>query len=242
MKKIIAFALTAAVLYTALTGCSGQQTPDTQNSDTSYRQNSEVSLPNDVLPQNSDTDKDITEPEQSAVLDVSKQESGSGDNFIPVLTEDDIYYMGKPYKDLTVEEFIQLWAQCEREYNVQRQYVIYYDNNMNADPRDKTRIKEFMAQDIGLQLNGNMIYGCYDAELHEIEDAPEGYYDNEDGELHYCVTFQNIRNIDGMIREYSDMNWITLRKIDGYWKIGIMRDSSPYFFDTSRLYGTAEAE
>ncbi len=243
MKRMIAFTLTAVLLCAALTGCSKKQTSNAQSGDTSYPQNSDVFLPNDtvILPQNNGTEKDVSARMESTSPDESASDSGTEYNFIPVLNEDDIDYMGKPYKDLTADEFIQLWAQCEREYNVQRLYVISYDNNLNADERDKTLIKEFMETNLCYQLNGSMLNGCYDAELHELEDAPEGYYDNEDGELHYCVTYRNIRNIGGMIQEYSDESWITLKKIDGYWKIGIMRNSSPYFFDTSNLYDTADA-
>ena len=52
--------------------------------------------------------------------------------FAPVITEDDIEYMGIPYKDLTQEQFIQLWAQCTRECNVQRLYNLYYPGERHA--------------------------------------------------------------------------------------------------------------
>jgi len=231
--KRITGALTAVLLCTILAGCSQEQTE--QSGETSYPQDTALSSEIAVLPQNSAADKESAEPAYSAP-DINIREC----NFIPVLKEDDIDYMGKPYRDLTAEEFIQLWAQSRREYNVQRLYVMSYDNTVNGED-EKSVIKEDMETILCMEYIGRMMCGYYDVELLELEEAPEGYYDNEDEELHYCVTFQNIRNIDGMISEYSDMNWITLRKIDGYWKIGIMRDSSPYFFDTSRLYGTAGA-
>lgn len=158
-------------------------------------------------------------------------------NFTPVLTEDDIEYMGIPYKDLTAEQFIQLWAQCTRECNVQRLYVISYGNYDydELDSEEKENVKEAMEQLLHLELIGRMLFGYYDVELHELEDAPEGYYDNaenKDGELHYLIAYKSIMYENGSVfAEGNEERWITLKKVDGYWRIGIQFASSPYFFD-----------
>lgn len=163
-------------------------------------------------------------------------------NFTSVLTEDDIEYMGIPYKDLTVEQFIQLWAQCTRECNVQRLYVISYGNynydelgSEEKEKRSEEDVKESMEQLLHLELIGRMLFGYYDVELHELENAPEGYYDdveNKEVELHYLITYKSIMYENGSIfAEGNEERWITLKKIDGYWRIGVQLASSSYFFD-----------
>lgn len=49
-------------------------------------------------------------------------------NFYPILTEEDIEYHGIPYKDLTKDQFIQMFGQATKENNLQKLYVLYYDN------------------------------------------------------------------------------------------------------------------
>lgn len=168
-------------------------------------------------------------------------------NFIPVLTEDDIEYMGIPYKDLTAEQFIQLWAQCTRECNVQRLYVIMYDNNhytdkLTGEPLENTELisekflRENSQQLLAWASRGFMPYRYSDVELVEIDEAPEGYYDNNNGEeLYYSIHYKDI----GYYYDYgknggnTDDRWITLKKINGYWKIGVMMSTSPPFLPVS---------
>lgn len=118
------------------------------------------------IAQNSAADKESAEPAYSAP-DIDIRDC----NFIPVLIEDDIDYMGKPYRDLTAEEFIQLWAQSRREYNVQRLYVMSYDNTVNGED-EKSVIKEDMETILYMEYIGRMMCGYYDVELRELEDAP----------------------------------------------------------------------
>lgn len=189
----------------------------------------------------SGTDKNDESGSETASEAPAETEPAQNDepeyNFTPVLTEDDIEYMGIPYKDLDAEQFIQLWAQCTRECNVQRLYVISY-GNYDYDERgseEKENVKEAMEQLLHLELIGRMLFGYYDVELHELEDAPEGYYDdaeNKGGELHYLITYKSIMYENGSVFvEGNEERWITLKKIDGYWKIGIQLASSPYFFE-----------
>lgn len=189
----------------------------------------------------SGTDKNDESGSETASEAPAETEPAQNDepeyNFTPVLTEDDIEYMGIPYKDLTAQQFIQLWAQCTRECNVQRLYVISY-GNYDYDERgseEKENVKEAMEQLLHLELIGRMLFGYYDVELHELEDAPEGYYndaENKDGELHYLITYKSIMYENGSVfAEGNEERWITLKKIDGYWKIGVQLASSPYFFE-----------
>lgn len=162
-------------------------------------------------------------------------------NFTPILAEDDIEYMGIPYRELTQEQFIQLWAQASRECNVQRLYTLYYSNQNYDETLSDEEIARLSYEDIqywmemllALELQGRMLHGYYDVELHEIEDAPEDYYDNkETEELHYIITYKSKMYEQGELGyEGNEIRWITLKKINGYWKIGLSFASSPYFFE-----------
>lgn len=208
----------------------------------------------DLVAPGSVTDTSLNEIVSSAAEgtgDAGPQENDETEyNFVPVLTEDEIEYMGIPYKDLTADQFIQLWAQCTRECNVQRLYVITYDNNSytdeNGEPIEDTRsLSEQFCRENAQQLlvwagRGIMPYRFADVELVELEDAPAGYYSNDNGEeLHYAITYRNI----GSYYDYGaadsgvTTSWITLKKINGYWKMGIMMSSSPYFFDPQQSTG-----
>lgn len=149
--------------------------------------------------------------------------------------------MGIPYKELTQEQFIQLWAQATRECNVQRLYTLYYSNRSYEETlsdEEKAKlshedIKDWMQMLLALELQGRLLHGYYDVELHEIEDAPEGYYDNrETEELHYIITYKSkMYEQRELGYEGNEIRWITLKKINGYWKIGLSFASSPYFFN-----------
>ena len=151
--------------------------------------------------------------------------------FVPVLTEDDIEYMGIPYKDLTLEQFIQLWAQNTRECNLQRLYVITYNNAM---PEDKPEAEHYVRDEMQRQLvwasRGAMPYRYDEVELIEDDLAPEGYYENSDAEkLFYRIRYKDIGfyNDYGAAECNTEESWISVRKINGYWKIGIQFSSSP---------------
>ena len=146
--------------------------------------------------------------------------------FVPVLTEDDIEYMGVPYKDLTLEQFIQLWAQSTRECNLQRLYVITYDN---ANPKDNF-LQEEMQRQLVWASRGAMPYRYDEVELIEDDLAPEGYYENSDAEvLHYIIRYKDIGYYYdyGAAECYTFTRWIQVKKINGYWKIGIQFSSGP---------------
>ena len=160
-------------------------------------------------------------------------------NFVSVLTEDDIEYMGIPYKDLTLEQFIQLWAQSTRECNVQRLYVITYNNYSYTDEitgelREPTELeteevlKEYVWRLTGGQLEGRVLFMYKDVELFKVDDAPDGYYDSDDSEEHfYRMESRRVWNDFGNIGEEHGGRWITIKKINGYWKIGIQFSSGP---------------
>ena len=148
-------------------------------------------------------------------------------NFVSVLTEDDIEYMGIPYKDLTLEQFIQLWAQSTRECNVQRLYVMTYNNDMSVDDN---YVLDCMKQQLVWASKGYMPYRYDEVELIEDHRAPEGYYDDSDTEAHcYIIYFKNIgfHYNYGAVESETFMRWVELKKINGYWKIGMSASSSP---------------
>lgn len=163
-------------------------------------------------------------------------------NFTPILSENDIDYMGIPYGELTVEQFIQLWAQCTQECNVQRLYAISYcnysDNDISSSEETENHaLKEYAETLLHLELIGRILFCYSDVELIELEDAPEGYYDRKNDikytkELHYLITCKRTVYEQGeKIDEFNEENWITLKKVNGFWKIGIQFSSSPYFFE-----------
>lgn len=238
MKKIKITAITvlAALIFTA---CSDTASDRNINGGGIITE----STPNESKTDKNDENGSETAFEAPAETEIEPAQTDEPEyNFTPVLTEDDIEYMGIPYKDLTAEQFIQLWAQCTRECNVQRLYVLSFGNydydeidSEEKEKRSEEDVKEAMEQLLHLELIGRMLFGYYDVELHELEDAPEGYYDNaenKDGELHYLITYKSIMYENGSVfAEGNEERWITLKKVDGYWRIGVQFASSPYFFD-----------
>ncbi len=160
-------------------------------------------------------------------------------NFTSVLENEDIEYRGIPYKELDAEEFIQLWAQSTRECNVQRLYTLSYcdcgdTENMTEEEKDGHR-KSYAETLLRLELEGRLLSGCYDVKLLEIEDAPEGYYKkelSEGDELRYCITYVSRMYEDGEISyEGNETRYIALKKIGGYWKIGINQGTGFFSFE-----------
>lgn len=183
----------------------------------------------------------------------------------PAITEDDIEYMGIPYKDLTLDQFIQMWAQCSREGNVHKQYFLHYFNGkshgLTEEERqkyDEEQIKEQMVQQALNMLVGNCWLTYHNVKLEElpqseefykefqgetyIKELPEGYYDTDDSEEKcYALVYDGIMyGREGSVMDEfpNETAWVNVKKIDGYWKIGIMFSSSPPFF----LYQSIEAE
>jgi hypothetical protein len=160
-------------------------------------------------------------------------------DFVPVLSEEDIEYMGIPYKDLTADQFIQLWAQCETEDNVQRLYVISYNNcsytdELTGEPIEPTELeteqllKEFAIQNLIMELMGRMESRISNVVLIKDEYAPDGYYDSDDSiEHYYRISYTKDWSDLGNSSNSEVICWITLKKISGYWKIGITKASSP---------------
>lgn len=190
------------------------------------------------ISQSTTTEAGTSQPKTKLATEETKEEITFGPlvikeedfNFTPVLTEDDIEYMGIPYKELTPEQFVQLWAQCTRECNIQRLYVITCEND--DESADIISRKKTAETDLAGELVGHMPYCFYDVELHEYDTAPEGYYDNENAEeLHYSISFRNVwYDQNGIVSDRKDNLWITLIKKDGYWKMRSIA-SSPYFFE-----------
>lgn len=238
MKKIKITAITvlAALIFTA---CSNTAPDENINNGGVITE----SAPSENVTDKNDENGSATASEAPAEIEIEPAQTDEAEyNFTPVLTEDDIEYMGIPYKELTADRFIQLWAQCTRECNVQRLYVISYGNcnydelgSEEKEKRSEEDVKEYMEQLLHLELIGRMLFGYYDVELHELEDAPEGYYDdveNKDGELHYLITYKSMMYENGSVfAEGNEERWITLKKVGGYWKIGIQFASDPYLFE-----------
>lgn len=121
MKKIKLCIVLPFVLLPILCGCNNAEaqpessgvSPETEIKSTSAEETMPEASENTVPETAEETEAAVTEREY---------------NFICYLTEEDIdymgKYMGKPYKDLTSEETVQLWAQCTREMNTQRLYLI----------------------------------------------------------------------------------------------------------------------
>ncbi|MCM1298908.1 MAG: hypothetical protein NC203_06400 [Firmicutes bacterium] len=157
-------------------------------------------------------------------------------NFTPILTEDDIEYMGIPYKDLTPEQFIQLWAQATREWNVQRLFVLTCRCNNDTDLLCNEycwKVRKREAEDnTKSSLVGAMNSCYYDVELIEDSNAPEGYYDSENpSELKYVIKFrERWYSPSGDIIERNDNLWITLYKKNDCWKMRSMA-TSPNFLE-----------
>ncbi|MCM1298907.1 MAG: hypothetical protein NC203_06395 [Firmicutes bacterium] len=183
----------------------------------------------------------------------------------PAITEEDIEYMGIPYKDLTLDQFIQMWGQCSREGNVHKQYFLYYNNGgsqglTEEDRRkyDEEQIKEQMVQKALNMLVGNCWITYHNVKLEElpqskefykefqgetyIKELPDGYYDTDDSEekcyalVHDLIMYGEKGSV--IYECPNDTVWVNVKKIDGYWKIGIMFDTSPPFF----LYQSVESE
>lgn len=144
-------------------------------------------------------------------------------DFTPILSENDIDYMGIPYGELTAEQFIQLWAQCTQKCNVQRLYVISYCNYSDKDfssseEAENYALKEYAETLLHLELIGRILFCYSDVELIELEDAPEGYYDRKNDveytdELHYLMTCKRTAYEHGeKTGEFSEEKWITLKK------------------------------
>lgn len=151
-------------------------------------------------------------------------------DFYPILSEKDIEYKGIPYKDLTKEQFIEMWGQCTRENNLQKMYVLTYG--------DDEQIKEWM-RILDIKAHYGDFQFIYDNPvLTECDDAPEGYYDYADGEdveeKVYMMTFDNLVYLNGVLDENfsqpQDIRWISLKKVDGYWKIYMMFSTTPPSF------------
>ncbi len=150
-----------------------------------------------------------------------------GYSFLPILNEDDIDYMGIPYKDLTPEQVIQMWAQCTRERNWQKRYVIEKYMYENAD--------DYMEQDIIFDAQGGL-NGCYyDVEISDW--YPEGNAENAK-RLYFRINSRIVfysylsDNDDHVQLEQTDLiQCVELEKIDGYWRIVGISTSGPADFD-----------
>lgn len=171
-------------------------------------------------------------------------------NFYPILTEDDIEYHGIPYKDLTKEQFIQMFGQCTKENNLQKLYVLYYDNTHHNNfgmteeeiaEREKKFIISQLKQSEMHSLSGCMWNVFENPELQECVSeegtvfdysVPEGYYDysdDEDVEKVYAMIADYKMYTDGELMEEfpRDTRWVTLKRTNGYWKIGLSFSTSP---------------
>ena len=71
---------------------------------------------------------------------------------------------------------------------------------------------------------------CDDVELIEDDRVPEGYYDDNDTEAHcYIIYYKDVgyHYNYGAVESETFIRWVELKKVNGYWKIGMLRSSSP---------------
>ncbi len=156
-------------------------------------------------------------------------------HFLPILKEEDIDYMGIPYKDLAPEQVIQMWAQCTRERNWQKRYVI--EKNLYSDmPEDLYK------QEVTFDSQGRL-NGCY-YDVNVSDWYPEGNKENAK-RLYFRIKSRIVyydhqsNNEDHIQMEQSDLaQCIELEKIDGYWRIVGMSTSGPA--DIDRVTDTAQ--
>mgnify|MGYP003288865483 CR=1 FL=1 len=225
MKKVIVILLSAFICSVSLCGCSesGQQSAvseeNVSKTETSSVVDSDVSSVTET--ESSDTE---SAPE---VGNDSEKPDGQEYHFLPILNEDDIDYMGIPYKDLTPEQVIQMWAQCTRERNWQKRYVIEKYMYENAD--------DYMEQYIIFDTQGGL-NGCYyDVEISDW--YPEGNAENAK-RLYFRINSRIVYysylsdNDDHVQLEQTDLvQCVELEKIDGYWRIVGVSTSGPADFD-----------
>lgn len=227
-KKTITVLLFLFLLCLSFCSCKSETLPESPDiTESGITDITSQTAADAVVTKDSESGNEETKAETTFAPLVIKEEDF---NFTPVLTEDDIEYMGIPYNELTPEQFVQLWAQCTRECNIQRLYVITCEND--DESADIISRKKTAETDLAGELVGHMPYCFYDVELHEYDTAPEGYYDNENAEeLHYSISFRNVwYDQNGIVSDKKDNLWITLIKKDGYWKMRSIA-SSPYFFE-----------
>lgn len=200
------------IAFVLLCGCNNNAS--SSNNSNTYTEKYEIlQSDNEALSAKSGNDS------LEAAVQTTEQLQGNSDFlsdtfFTPVLSEEDIEYMGIPYKELDPEQFVQLWAQCTRECNVQRLYVLsdkYKSEEENI---------EWMKSLLYLEMRGRMLHGYYDVVLHQIDDAPQGYYDrDETEERFYTISFKNKMYEKGAATYEGDSEtYISLKKVDGFWR------------------------
>lgn len=171
-------------------------------------------------------------------------------NFYPILTEEDIEYHGIPYKDLTKDQFIQMFGQATKENNLQKLYVLYYDNTYHDNigmteeeiaEREKKFIISQLKQSEMHSLNGCMWEVFENPELQECTgekgevfdySVPEGYYDYSDDEdvekIYAMIADYKMYSYGELMEEFPrDTRWVTIKRTNGYWKIGLSFSTSP---------------
>ena len=79
-----------------------------------------------------------------------------------------------------------------------------------------------------MELMGRMESRISNVVLIKDEYAPDGYYDSDDSiEHYYRISYTKDWSDLGNSSNSEVICWITLKKISGYWKIGITKASSP---------------
>ncbi|MBE6880445.1 MAG: hypothetical protein E7490_06390 [Ruminococcaceae bacterium] len=224
MKKIISsficFSLICSVL---LCGCSDAKVQSTISEEgISKTETASVAVSDTTFAD--ETVSSDTESTAEAEKNSDKQSSGREYHFLSILKEEDIDYVGIPYKDLTPEQVIQMWAQCTRERNWQKRYVIekYLYSDMPED---------LYKQDITFDSQGRL-NGCYyDVEISDW--YPEGNAENAK-RLYFRIKSRIVfydhqsNNEDHIQMEQSDLaQCVELEKIDGYWRIVGLSTSGP---------------
>ncbi len=228
MEKIISsficFSLICSVLLCGCTDTKVQSTVSEEGKSKTETSSVAVSDTSSV-DETSDSDTEST----AKVEKNSEKTSGREYHFLPILSEEDIDYMGIPYKDLTPEQVIQMWAQCTRERNWQKRYVI--EKYLYSDiPEDI-----YMKQDITFDSQGRL-NGCYyDVEISDW--YPEGNAENAKRlyfRIKSRIVFYDCQsdNEDYIQIEQPDLaQCVELEKIDGYWRIVGISTSGPADID-----------
>lgn len=200
MKKLLAFICFVFACSMLLCGCS-------DNDVQSVISEGNISKSENSLISDSDPSYLISLPERAAFDFIDGREF----TFLPIISEEEMDYMGIPYKDLTPEQVIQMWAQCTRERNWQKMYHI--EKYENYSSQDSYRFEQSISD-----MFGRLLQCYYDVEVSEKASRENGevlYYSIEARVVYYDSEKEN----DILVEDPSLSQCVVMKKIDGYWRI-----------------------
>ncbi|MCM1299010.1 MAG: hypothetical protein NC203_12035 [Firmicutes bacterium] len=210
-KKLIVLLTAAAMLV--FSGCNNAETPP-ENSVVSLETEITSTYSEETMPETSEN----TVPETSEETEPPYTEPEY--NFICYITEEDIDYMGKPYKDLTPEETVQLWAQCTREMNTQRLYLIEDMTESWGGDEEKAEEakKDWMVIYAAGELYGTHWFGYHNVEITDRNLSKYGD-GGEGAKVYYELSVENPMYTNGEKKDGNNYHCINLTKKNGYWRV-----------------------